>query len=112
MGVDVDIPGFGAFQFQHVLFDLNGTLGEDGLITEVTRAQLIALGHTLTLHVMTADTHGTLDHVLAGLPLEAQRVQSVLGAEHTIGWATDVMMWRCCVPLLWESRCWARKGAP
>jgi soluble P-type ATPase len=81
MGLDIDIPGFGAFQFQHVLFDLNGTLGLDGVIADTTRAQLITLGQTLTLHVMTADTHGTLDRVVEGLPLDAQRVQGTLGAE-------------------------------
>lgn len=81
MGLDVDIPGFGTFRFQHVLFDLNGTLGEDGLISDKTRAQLIALGKVLTLHVMTADTHGTLEQAVTGLSLDARRVKNAVGAE-------------------------------
>lgn len=81
MALEIDIPGFGPFQFQHVLFDLNGTLGIDGVIAESTRVQLVALGQTLTLHVMTADTHGTLGRAVEGLPLAARRVQGALGAE-------------------------------
>jgi soluble P-type ATPase len=78
--IAVDIPGRGPLHIENILFDLNGTLACDGLITEATRERLMQLGGSLTLVVMSADTYGTLEQVTAGLPLRARRVQQTLGA--------------------------------
>lgn len=79
MSLSFDIPGFGAFEIRHMLFDLNGTLADNGVIADSTRERLQTLGRTVSMVVMSADTHGTLDQVVAGLPLEARRVQQPLG---------------------------------
>lgn len=76
----VSVPGFGDLQINNVLFDLNGTLACDGIIPASTRLRLKTLGQSLTLYVMSADTHGTLETVTAGLPIQAHRVQQPLGA--------------------------------
>jgi soluble P-type ATPase len=80
MTLGVSIPGWGELRVTHVFFDLNGTLACDGFIADSTRARLTTLGQQLSLYVMSADTHGTLELVTADLPLQAQRVRRELGA--------------------------------
>jgi soluble P-type ATPase len=80
MGISIVIPGRGPLQIKNVLFDLNGTLACDGIIAESTRARLKTLGESLALYVMSADTHGTLEHVTADLPLQVRRVRQAVGA--------------------------------
>ncbi|NDJ76555.1 MAG: HAD hydrolase family protein [Chloroflexi bacterium] len=76
----LSIPGQAKLQINTVLFDLNGTLACDGLIAASTRQLLTELGTQLTLVVMTADTHGTLDEVIAELPIAAHRTPQGAGA--------------------------------
>ncbi len=78
---DLDVPGWGSYRFSSVVFDLNGTLAQNGQLAASTRAHLQQLGERLSLYVISADTHGTLAQVTAGLPLQARRLQGTLGAE-------------------------------
>jgi soluble P-type ATPase len=80
MSVTVSIPGWDTLSLTNALFDLNGTLALDGIMAESTRERLTVLGDVLTLYVMSADTHGTLEQVCGDLPLTIQRVQTPLGA--------------------------------
>lgn len=80
MTLALDIPGFGGLNIDHVLFDLNGTLALNGVIADSTRARLHTLGQVLKLHVISADTHGTLAQQVKGLPLHAHRIAGELGA--------------------------------
>jgi len=79
--LDLEIPGWGSYHFSAAVFDLNGTLAQNGRLAASTRAKLSELGQRLALYVISADTHGTLAEVIAGLPLQARRLQDVLGAE-------------------------------
>ncbi len=78
--LSITIPGFGELVIETVLFDLNGTLACDGIIADSTRERVSMLGQNLALYVMSADTHGTLETVTAGLPLHIRRVKQPLGA--------------------------------
>jgi len=80
MALSVFIPGWGTLQLQNILFDLNGTLACDGHMAESTRTRLHALAAHLTLYVMTADTYGTVEQTMAGLPIQAQRLRQEVGA--------------------------------
>lgn len=80
MSLLISIPGWADLALANALFDLNGTLALDGQMADSTRERLTALGEILTLFVMSADTHGTLEQVCAGLPLHVHRVQMELGA--------------------------------
>lgn len=81
MALEIDIPGFGECLIYHIVFDLNGTLAQTGVMRDSTRERLQVLSQTLALHVITADTHGALDRLIDGSPLRAQRIQGQLGAE-------------------------------
>lgn len=84
MALTLEIPGFGELYIAQIVFDLNGTLGQNGIIADSTREKLRVLGEQVTLHVISADTHGTLERVIAGLPIQARRIRGALGAAEKV----------------------------
>ena len=64
----LDVPGFGALQLEHLVLDYNGTLAVDGRLLPGVRPRLRALAHLLELHVVTADTFGSVRRALRGMP--------------------------------------------
>ncbi|MGB9641463.1 MAG: HAD family hydrolase [Anaerolineales bacterium] len=56
--IELNIPGFGQFQIEHLVCDLNGTLAQDGKLLEGIPRILRTLRDRLTVHVLTADTRG------------------------------------------------------
>ncbi|MFL5589719.1 MAG: HAD family hydrolase [Ktedonobacteraceae bacterium] len=69
--IRIDIPLRGIVELQHAVFDVNGTLAVDGKPIPGVADCLKALGEHLSLHVLTAGTHGNiaeLERVL-GFPL-------------------------------------------
>ena len=79
--IALNIPGWGEHRFSVAVLDFNGTLAQNGQLAENTRALLQRLGGQLELYVISADTHGTLAQMIAGLPLAMRRIQGELGAE-------------------------------
>lgn len=61
------IPGFGTLRLQHLVLDFNGTLALDGRLLPGVRPRLRRLARRLELHVVTADTFGSVRRVLTGL---------------------------------------------
>lgn len=66
--IAIEVPGFGALRLEHLVLDFNGTLAVDGELLPGVAERLTALAARLSVHVMTADTHGTAARVLARLP--------------------------------------------
>lgn len=69
----VDIPGdfqrSGRIGLAHLVLDYNGTIAEDGALIAGVPERLVRLAQQLTIHVITADTHGSAAQKLAGLPV-------------------------------------------
>jgi P-type E1-E2 ATPase len=94
--INIDVPGFGPLQLEHLVLDFNGTLAVDGELLPRVAERLGALGSRLSIHVLTADTHGTAARALAGVacslaiaPPSGQaeakrRFVEALGAEHVV----------------------------
>lgn len=73
--VELDIPGRGRLQIDHLVCDVNGTLAVDGeLIPGVVEA-IERLRPHLNIHLITADTHGKQDIIDQQLDLLATRLQ-------------------------------------
>jgi soluble P-type ATPase len=66
--IEVDIPGGEDLRISHLVLDYNGTLARDGELLEGVAEKMKDLAIHLQLHVITADTHGTVAKKLAGLP--------------------------------------------
>jgi len=73
--IELNIPGRGVVQLQHLVCDVNGTLAVDGQLPEGVKQRLSALRDHLTLHLLTADTHGKQDIIDQQLNLIAVRIQ-------------------------------------
>ena len=73
--IELNIPGRGVIQLQHLVCDVNGTLAVDGQLIEGVKQRLSALGDRLTLHLLTANTHGKQDLIDHQLSIKAIRIQ-------------------------------------
>ena len=69
--IRIDIPLRGIVELQHAVFDVNGTLAVDGKLIPGVADRLKALGEHLSLHVLTAGTHGNIAELerALGFPL-------------------------------------------
>ena len=72
----MEIPNYGVLEAGAVVFDLNGTLGEGGRLSEETKHLLKRLADKYTVVVLSADTFGTLEEEFAALPVKVERVSS------------------------------------
>ena len=91
--IEISIPGRETYHIEHVVFDVNGTLAQDGVLLPGVKAALTALRHRVHVHMLTADTHGRQADIDAELGFRAERIGSVeekaafvreLGAAHVV----------------------------
>ena len=68
------IPGRGELRLKHLVCDVNGTLAVDGELIDGLILRLRQLRDRLTLHLLTADTHGKQARIDRQLGVEAVRV--------------------------------------
>ena len=66
----IPIPGRETLTLSHLVLDYNGTIAEDGLIIPGIKERLEQLSKSLSICVITADTHGTAARRCEGLPLK------------------------------------------
>jgi soluble P-type ATPase len=79
--LEIKIPSLGQFNFKHIVFDFNGTLATDGKMTELVKQRLEALSLRMEVHVLTADTFGTVSTQLRELPVQIAVLSSSSGTE-------------------------------
>jgi soluble P-type ATPase len=73
--IELAIPGRGVLRLQHLVTDVNGTLALDGTLIEGVARRLSGLRDRLTLHLVTADTHGQQSVIDQLLNINAVRIQ-------------------------------------
>lgn len=66
--IDVTVPGFRDFSFRHLVLDYNGTLAADGALLGGVLDRLATLAPELAIHIITADTFGTVEAIFQGTP--------------------------------------------
>lgn len=89
----IEIPQRGLLELQHAVFDINGTLAIDGRPIAGVVERLKSLAALLTIHALTAGTHGNLAelerdlgiplHIISGADDKTRYVEQ-LGAESVI----------------------------
>ena len=102
MMIKIDIPGNKILQIEHLVLDYNGTIAFDGALIEGVKESLAELSQMLTIHVITADTFGSvkkaledIDCKMAVIPLDHQDVAKLeyvknLGCEQTVSMGNGV----------------------
>ena len=90
------VPGLGDYTLQHLVMDVNGTLATDGQLMDGVAAKIEVLRRKLTIHLLTADTHGRQAIIDQELNLTATRIRPgneasqkadyvrTLGSEHVV----------------------------
>jgi soluble P-type ATPase len=70
--IHIDIPQRGFLELHHAVFDINGTLAVDGKPLPNVAASLTSLAAFLSIHLLTAGTHGNLKELeeTLGFPLQ------------------------------------------
>lgn len=72
----VTIPGQGLWGLEVLVLDFNGTLALDGYLPEGVREDLYELSKRLEIHILTADTFGTVAAECQGLPVRLKILKS------------------------------------
>ena len=72
--IELTIPGRGLIQLEHLVCDVNGTLAIDGQLIDGVARSLRALSDRLSIHLLTADTHGRQEIIDRQLGLVAVRI--------------------------------------
>jgi P-type E1-E2 ATPase len=72
--IEINIPGRGALQLEHLVADVNGTLALDGSLIDGLPQRIASLHDRLTVHLLTADTHGRQGTIDRQLNLTATRL--------------------------------------
>ena len=75
--IEIEVPGFVAFRFQHLVCDVNGTIAKDGQLIEGVAELLEELRSKLDVHLITADTHSTQEIIDKLLNLAAVRIPAL-----------------------------------
>jgi len=73
--LEISIPGRGNLQISHLVSDVNGTLALDGKLLDGLAGKITTLRDRLTVHLLTADTHGLQSVIDRQLNLQAVRIQ-------------------------------------
>lgn len=67
--LEIQIPGQGrSLRLSHLILDYNGTIACDGRLLSGVRDRLERLTASLEIHVLTADTFGSVREALSGIP--------------------------------------------
>ena len=69
-----NIPGLGDYALEHLVMDVNGTLAVDGQLIDGVAEKIASLRENLTIHLLTADTHGKQAVIDGQLNLTAARI--------------------------------------
>ena len=88
--IELNIPGRGLIQLQHLVCDVNGTLAVDGQLPENVKKKISALRDRLSLHLLTADTHGRQHFIDQQLNIKAVRIQSGREAEQKAAYVENL----------------------
>ncbi len=67
--LDLEIPGGNSYSIEHLVLDYNGTIAQDGNLLSGVAELFDRLAKKVSLHVLTADTHGTVAQKIEGLPV-------------------------------------------
>lgn len=76
MPIEIAIPGLVDLQLRHLMLDVNGTLTSRGALLSGVQTRLDALRARLAIHLVSADTFGTLASIADLLEASAVRAGS------------------------------------
>lgn len=79
--LEVVIPGRPILRFSHIVMDFNGTMAVDGVLLPGVEDRLNRLAGFLSVHILTADTCGTVHDACRGINAQVGVLAEVVGAK-------------------------------
>ena len=79
--MQITIPGIGSIELKHLVFDYNGTIARDGQLLSNLDKTITDLADRITIHILTADSGGTVAQEVDGLPCTLHIIASGNEAE-------------------------------
>jgi len=81
--VEINIPGRGTIKIKNLLLDYNGTIACDGKVIPSVKEKIEAINKKgIRVHIVTADTHGTVRNQCVNMPIEIQIFDNSNAAEN------------------------------
>lgn len=71
--IEISIPGRDTLRIEHVVLDYNGTIAVDGALIEGVQERIEQLLPLVSIHVLTADTYGTVEAQCAPLGIHVEK---------------------------------------
>ena len=68
--LETSIPGYKTLFLSHLVLDYNGTIACDGRLMTGVRERLEELSRSVSIHILTADTFGSVRKEMTGIPCE------------------------------------------
>ncbi len=72
---NLEIPGYGKLEIKNLILDYNGTIAKDGKLLDGLKEMIIELDSLVDIYVLTADTYGSVEKEMAGLPVNIQIIK-------------------------------------
>jgi P-type E1-E2 ATPase len=88
--IELNIPGRGRLQLEHLVCDVNGTLALDGTLPVGMVRTLHALKDRLMIHIVSADTLGNLQSIERQLKINAIRINPLEEAEQKAAYVREL----------------------
>lgn len=68
----IEIPGRKPLSISHIVLDYNGTIAVDGVLIEGVKEKLLKLREKAAVHVLTADTYGSVGRQCESLGIDVR----------------------------------------
>jgi len=68
--LEVNIPGYRTLALSFLVLDYNGTIACDGRLMTGVKERLEELSKSLSIHILTADTFGSVQKEMTGIPCD------------------------------------------
>jgi P-type E1-E2 ATPase len=88
--IELNIPGRGVIQLDHLVCDVNGTIALDGKLIDGVSKALLGLRDRLEVHMITADTHGRQEAIDRQFGFEAVRIPAGDEVEAKVTYVRDL----------------------
>ncbi len=72
----IEVFGNELYEIKHLVLDYNGTLARDGVLLDGVSSRLQSLTPTLNIHVISADTFGSVQKQLSGIDCTIKIINS------------------------------------
>lgn len=76
----ITIPNYKTLELKNIVLDYNGTIALDGVMKESVKKLIVELSHTFNVHIITADTFGSVARQSEGLDITLKILSS---SDHT-----------------------------